>query len=102
MSSFRACLFRVLIGENPDRTEATKGFLERPLSGSVSVSATGALSLDSTDGASYGLFDINMTSSGSTSKHIECYENSVDAAVKFTTKAKMVCVDHIEPSRVRV
>jgi hypothetical protein len=66
---------------------------DEPLSGSASASASGALSLNSTDGASYGLFDINITSGGSTSKQVECYAISVDAAVKATTKAKMVCID---------
>jgi hypothetical protein len=63
------------------------------LSGTPSVTATGALSLNSTDGASYGLFDINMTTGGTTSTQVECYAISVDAAVKSTTKAKMVCID---------
>jgi hypothetical protein len=66
---------------------------DEPLSGSVSVSATGALSLNSTDGANYGLFDINMTSGGSTSAQVECYAVSVAAAINSTTKAKMVCID---------
>jgi hypothetical protein len=66
---------------------------DEPHSGSASASATGALALNSTDGASYGLFDINMTSGGSTSKQAECYAISDDAAVKSTTKAKLVCID---------
>jgi hypothetical protein len=66
---------------------------DEPLSGTVGVSATGALALNSTDGASYGVFDINITSGGSTSKQVECYAISVDAAVKSTTKAKLVCID---------
>jgi hypothetical protein len=63
------------------------------LSGTPSVTATGALALNSTDGASYGLFDINITTGGTTSTQVECYAISVDAAVKSTTKAKMVCID---------
>jgi hypothetical protein len=63
------------------------------LSGNSAVTATGALALNSTDGAAYGLFDINMTSAGTTSTQVECYAISVDAAVKSTTKAKMVCLD---------
>jgi len=66
---------------------------DEPLSGTVGVSATGALSLNSTDGASYGVFDISMTSGGSARKQVECYAISVNAAVKSTTKAKMVCID---------
>ena len=66
---------------------------DEPLSGTPLVTATGALVLNSTDGAGYGLFDINITSGGSTSKQVECYAISVDAAVKSTTKAKMVCID---------
>jgi hypothetical protein len=63
------------------------------LSGNSAVTATGALALNSTDGAAYGLFDINMTNAGTTSTQVECYAISVDAAVKSTTKAKMVCLD---------
>jgi len=63
------------------------------LSGTPLVTATGALVLNSTDGANYGLFDINMTSGGKTSTQVECYAISVDAVVKSTTKAKMVCID---------
>jgi hypothetical protein len=63
------------------------------LSGTPLVTATGALSLNSTDGANYGLFDISMTSGGVTQTQVECYAISVDAAVKSTTKAKMVCID---------
>jgi hypothetical protein len=66
---------------------------DEPLSGTVGVSATGVLALNSTDGASYGVFDINMTSGGSTSTQVECYAISVNAAVKPTTKAKLVCID---------
>jgi hypothetical protein len=66
---------------------------DEPLSGNTAVTATGALVLNSTDGANYGLFDINMTSGGSTSTQVECYAISVDTAVKSTTKAKMVCID---------
>jgi hypothetical protein len=63
------------------------------LSGNSSVTATGALSLNPTDGSNYGLFDINMTIGSSTSTQVECYAVSIDAALKSTTKAKMVCID---------
>jgi hypothetical protein len=63
------------------------------LSGNSSETATGALSLNATDGANYGLVDMNMTISGSTSTQVECYAVSVNAAIKSTTKAKMVCID---------
>ncbi len=66
---------------------------DEPLSGTVGVTATGALALNSTDGASYGLFDINMTSGSSTSTQVECYAISVNAAVQSTTRGKMVCID---------
>jgi hypothetical protein len=71
---------------------------DEPLSGSASVSATAALSLNATDGASYGLFDINMTSGGSSSTPVECYAVSVAAAVNSTTKAKMICIDRSSQS----
>ncbi len=63
------------------------------LSGDTAVTATGAVVLNSTDGANYGLLDMNMTAGGSTSTQAECYAISVDAAVKSTTKAKVVCID---------
>jgi hypothetical protein len=63
------------------------------LGGTSSVTATGALALNATDGASYGLFDINITSGGSTSTQAQCYAISVDTAVTSTTKARMVCID---------
>lgn len=61
--------------------------------GDLAVSATGAAVLNSTDGANYGLFDMNMTAGGSTTTQTECYAMSVDAAVNPTTKGKMVCID---------
>lgn len=62
-------------------------------SGSTLVPATGALALNSTDGTNYGLFDMNITSSGSTNTEVECYAISVDAAVKSTTKGRLVCIN---------
>lgn len=66
---------------------------DEAISGSPSVTGTGALSLNATDGASYGLFDINLTSGGSTQNVSECYAISVDTATTSTAKARMVCVD---------
>jgi len=63
------------------------------LSGNSSVTATGALSLNATDGSNYGLVDINLTIGGSTKTQVECYAVSVSAAIKPITKAKMVCID---------
>jgi large repetitive protein len=63
------------------------------LSGTSSVTATGALALNATDGANYGLFDINMTVGGTTSTQVECYAISLDAAINSATKAKLVCLD---------
>lgn len=63
------------------------------ISGSASTTATGALGLNASDGASYGLFDVKMTSGGSTQTVSECYAVSVDTATKSTTKARLVCVD---------
>jgi len=64
-----------------------------PISGTPAITSTGALSLNSSDGASYGLFDITITTSGTPSTEAECYAISVDAAVNSATKGKMVCID---------
>ncbi len=63
------------------------------LSGTPWATLTGALALNSSDGSNYGLYDMNITSGGTTTTQVECYAISVDAAVKSTTRGKMVCID---------
>ena len=62
------------------------------VSGSPSVTATGALNLNANDGANYGLFDVKMTSGGSTQTVSACYAISIDPSAT-TIRARLVCVD---------
>jgi hypothetical protein len=63
------------------------------MNGSSSGTATGALSLSSNDGASYGLLDVSITSGGSTQNASECYAISVDTSTTSTAKGRLVCID---------
>ena len=56
------------------------------------ATATGALNLNANDGANYGLFDVKMTSGGSTQTVSACYAISIDPSAT-TIRARLVCVD---------
>jgi hypothetical protein len=63
------------------------------MTGNNGTTETAAVVLDTTDGT-YGLFDVNMTESGTTTTQSYCFAISVDAASNSSsTKGKLVCVD---------
>jgi hypothetical protein len=68
---------------------------DEPLSGSSTVTATAVIVPDTTldPNGTFGVFDVNQTSGGTTQTQVYCIAISVDAATNSATKGRLVCID---------